>query len=227
MSRTHRPHATIILMNANLVKILLDTYDPLAIILHGSYAREDNLPESDIDIYIVVESVNEASKKRIREFEGHILDLDFLTKEEVISPSINERFGYNLSDGKVLFDTDDIAKTLVENALALYSKGRNLTEDEIEARKYFYTRSLGRLRDSVDSPVSFEVRFGDLYGKLPRYWCELKQDTWGKSIRSTVKEMQEKDIFYLNKLELLPKETNEGRITILIELFDYLFSTKG
>ena len=59
-------------MNPQLLQIFKDSYQPLAIILHGSQARGDSLPSSDFDVYIVVSNVKEASQKRLYYSKGNL-----------------------------------------------------------------------------------------------------------------------------------------------------------
>ena len=210
-------------MNSQLLQIFKDSYQPLAIILHGSQARGDSLPSSDFDVYVVVSNVKEASQKRLREFQGSNLDIEFLSKDEVLEADINEFFGYNLFDAKILFDTDTIGSHLLSRAHVLYSNGRNLKVDERESREFYYKRALARLRDCVGDPISFEIRFGDLYARLPRYWAELKNNSWGKSIRILEKEIQAKDSFFFEILEQLVEVRREEKVMILEKVYNYLF----
>ena len=214
-------------MNPQLLQIFKDAYQPLAIILHGSQARGDSLPSSDFDVYIVVSNVKEASQKRLREFQGSNLDIEFLSKDEVLEADINEFFGYNLFDAKILFDTDTIGSQLLSRAHILYSNGRNLKVDERESREFYYKRALARLRDCVGDPISFEIRFGDLYARLPRYWAELKNNSWGKSIRILEKEIQAKDSFFFEILEQLVEVRREEKVMILEKVYNYLFVDLG
>ena len=191
--------------------------------MHGSQARGDSLPSSDFDVYVVVSNVKEASQKRLREFQGSNLDIEFLSKDEVLEADINEFFGYNLFDAKILFDTDTIGSHLLSRAHVLYSNGRNLKVDERESREFYYKRALARLRDCVGDPISFEIRFGDLYARLPRYWAELKNNSWGKSIRILEKEIQAKDSFFFEILEQLVEVRREEKVMILEKVYNYLF----
>ena len=214
-------------MNSQLLRIFKDAYQPLAIFLHGSQARGDSLPSSDFDVYIIVSNVKEASQKRLREFQGSNLDIEFLSKDEVLEAGINEFFGYNLFDAKILFDTDTIGSQLLSRAHILYSNGRNLKVDERESREFYYKRALARLRDCVGDPISFEIRFGDLYARLPRYWAELKNNSWGKSIRILEKEIQAKDSFFFEILEQLMEVRREEKVMILEKVYNYLFVDLG
>lgn len=202
---------------------LKEKYNPISIIVHGSYARGNALPNSDIDIYLIVPDPAESSKDRLRNFEHSILDIAFLSKKEAEEDDINERFGFNLSDAKVIFDTESLGENLLKRAQEFYKKGRNLTQEERQFRKYFFERCLGRLKDTTDDSISFEIRFGEIYGRLPRYWAELKMNTWGKSPRVAILEIQQKDEYYSRLLMSLTKASKEEKIQLLEECFRYLF----
>lgn len=49
-----------------VVKRLVDTYNPLEIYLFGSYARGDQREDSDLDLVVIVESSSEKSHARVR-----------------------------------------------------------------------------------------------------------------------------------------------------------------
>lgn len=88
-------------------KLLIEKFQPLAIILFGSFARETQNAESDIDIAIVAQNNDKKdmflSKQKLEELTSKDIDLVNLT-----DLNMSEGFKYEiLMNGKVLYCKDE------------------------------------------------------------------------------------------------------------------------
>lgn len=88
-------------------KSLIEDFEPMAIILFGSYSRNTQNSESDIDIAILAENVTKLEifneKQKLEEISGKDIDLINLANED-----ISEGFRYEiLMNGVVLFCKDE------------------------------------------------------------------------------------------------------------------------
>ena len=86
---------------------LIDAFDPLAIIMFGSYSRNSQDAESDIDIAIVADTLDKTilfeNKQKIQELITQDLDLVNLKSEEIY-----DSFKYEvLMNGKILYCKDE------------------------------------------------------------------------------------------------------------------------
>ncbi len=94
-------------------QIIIKKFDPLKIVLFGSYAWGETSPESDVDLLVVIDS-----KRSVRDllFEmtmalDHIFPIDLIvkTEEEIQSRLSNGDFFIRdiLEKGKVLYERTD------------------------------------------------------------------------------------------------------------------------
>lgn len=88
-------------------KSLIEDFDPMAIILFGSYSRNTQNSESDIDIAILAENVTKLEifnkKQKLEELSGKDVDLVNLANEDM-----SDGFRYEiLMNGVVLFCKDE------------------------------------------------------------------------------------------------------------------------
>lgn len=88
-------------------KLLIEKFQPLAIILFGSFARETQNAESDIDIAIVAQNNDKKdmflTKQKLEELTSKDIDLVNLT-----DLNMSEGFKYEiLMNGKVLYCKDE------------------------------------------------------------------------------------------------------------------------
>jgi predicted nucleotidyltransferase len=206
-----------------IVEILRQTYNPLSIILHGSQARLDALPKSDWDLYLIVENTKEAEDKPKPNLDKIELDIGFISSQEIENIDINKKFGGNLQDTKVIFDKDKIGENLTTKAKNFYSLGRNLALKEIDDRKNFFKKMIDKLTDCKNMPIVFYLRFFEIYNRLPRYWAEIKINTWSKSPRVLIPQIKQQDEYFYDILLELTEVKNEEKIKLLKEAFEYLF----
>jgi uncharacterized protein len=94
-----------------ITKRIRETSDPEKIILFGSYARGDNLPDSDVDLLVVMNSVQSPRSESIRirrNLKGLLVPVDII----VTTPEQLERhkktvgliYRTILTEGKVIYE---------------------------------------------------------------------------------------------------------------------------
>jgi predicted nucleotidyltransferase len=130
-----------------LVERLKDLYkdDLLAVFVFGSTARGDVSQSSDVDLLVILEHSPLRKRQRVYEFYEklgfdlgeHFLSPIILTKEE-ITKSLPFYAGI-LSEGKVLYEKDKFAKTLLNSVERLKEQGK-IVEKELRGVRYFLVR---------------------------------------------------------------------------------------
>ena len=98
-----------------ILQYLQQTYDPLAVILYGSYANGTNNLNSDFDALVI--SSNHAQYHDTSFFEGIPLDV-FVYPESYFDGDYNCGEFIQIYDGLILADHDDVGKKLQTNVRA-------------------------------------------------------------------------------------------------------------
>jgi uncharacterized protein len=98
-----------------IIDRLSSTYDPLKVILYGSYARDEATGDSDIDLLIVTDTPNERPVDRFVEVKRLLYDPDnyIAISPLVLTPSeLESRIAMGdsfireiLAEGEVLYDS--------------------------------------------------------------------------------------------------------------------------
>ena len=181
-----------------IIDHLVEKYHPKSIILHGSRAKGKNRLNSDWDMYVLVDSDIKGGSEL---YDGESLDVCLvhlpISKEDFV-----DTFGYTLNTAEILFDQDNVAQTLLDEAKEAYAFGRKLTEAERQNRRNFMHRTLQRLEGYVDRPEAFFLYLGFFYEIALRYWFELR-GLWSLPIYEALPYIQEKDPQYYTQLQSL------------------------
>jgi len=107
-------------------EIILNSMEVEAIVLFGSYGREQERPDSDIDI--AIKPVMEIDKIKLRELQNTIEEAIDTELHLINLNAIEEDFRYDiLITGKILYQKDELA--FWEYKLKAYSNYLELSED--------------------------------------------------------------------------------------------------
>lgn len=209
-------------MEQKLVEYFKEKYNPLAIILHGSRARGMSRPQSDWDIFLITDQPRSLAGGA-EVVEGQMLDPEFLTLP--LSDADIEKHILKLRNAKILHDTDDQGKSLVDRANIKAAEGINLTKEEIENSKYFLMRVLTRLEDSIDDPFLFLYRFWrDFAPRAFKYWYEILNNQYQQPPYVARVEIKEKDPKYYEMIEpLWTSKDNKTKLETARKIFNYIF----
>lgn len=107
-------------------EIILNSIETEAILLFGSYAREKERPDSDIDI--AIKPIMEIDKTKLRELQNAIEEAIDTDIHLINLNTIEEDFRYDiLITGKILYQKDEAS--FWEYKLRAYSDYLELSED--------------------------------------------------------------------------------------------------
>lgn len=175
---------------------LLRTYQPSSVILYGSRAISEATPHSDWDLYLLIAG---HQGQILESLAGESLDITFVGRD-VEAVSIPDEFDNTLISGRLLFDKEGLGKRLLAKAQAIYQGGRNLSPEDLIARKYYLEKLVGRMKDHQANPAIFFMRSGHLYREAIRSWYEVLHNRWQVFLSQAVREIGETDKDFYNLL---------------------------
>ena len=175
-------------MEQKIIEYIKSRYNPKAIILHGSRARGLNRDNSDWDLYVFIDSNIEGGTEN---FNGENLDVSimYLPLEEY---DFIDTFGPTLKGAKILFDTDELAQKLIDEAEKIYGQSRVLSERDIQNRKNRGARLLERIKGTINQPELQLYHLGAFYESVIRYWYELKGE-WQQPPYLALEDIHQRD----------------------------------
>ncbi len=208
-----------------IVEYLKEKYNPLGIILHGSRARGDAGKNSDWDLLVLVtddfEQVSYGG-----EIDGQVID------PKIVKAPIMEAFfkKHNylipaLAGGKILFDVNENALSTINFAKKLDDKGMDLSSLEIENRRQFMLRSLGRLTDSLENIELFNYRIGnDFASRAIDWWFMVLNNKWSESARIALETIKKDDPEYFSWIEIiLGNKDSQSKLVACENVYKKLF----
>lgn len=209
-------------MQERIINHIVEIYNPEAIILHGSRARNKEREHSDWDIILLF--TQQTKVKNGRElFEGQNIEysVHVLPIEDIFGV-----FGVKLQNAKVLFEKADIGSSLLKEAGLYYEQGVHWSQEKIEAHKLWIEGRIQGMTDSVDNPLLFHKYFSDFYDRIYNYWYWLKQHKHSQPIYIATEEIAEKDpTFYKLLLSLFEDGVSpKKKVNIYCDIRDHLLS---
>jgi predicted nucleotidyltransferase len=208
-------------MIEKIINRIIETYNPDAIILHGSRARNKERENSDWDIVLLFSEQTELKNGR-EFFEAQNIEYSVHTLpiEDIFGV-----FGAKLQNAKVLFEKDDIGSSLLRDADLYYEQGVHWPQEKIDAHKLWIEGRIQGMSDSVDNPLIFHKYFSDFYDRVYNYWYWLKQHKHSQPIYIATEEIAEKDPMYYKLVSELfvADDTLSAKVETCRKILDYLF----
>lgn len=187
-----------------IVTHLVKRYRPRAIILHGSRAKRLSRPRSDWDVYILCDKPVRA---RSEVLEGQHLDVDVI-RLPTTSRALFLEVGSSWKDGEILFDDDSkIGANLMRALQRIYRQGKHLKTDQMEQKRAYMERTLGRLEDTLDQPELFFLRLGHFYDAAYNYWFDIRNE-WTRPLYEAFPEITARDPLFAKHLRTLSGAVN-------------------
>ena len=194
-----------------IANILKEKYGPVAILLHGSRAVGKERAHSDWDILMLFDG--DIPRRGYRE---SIEDEDVEWKAFKIpaaADSMVDIFGMYLQFAKVLWEEDGAGSVILENASAAYSKGPQLSPDDIRCEKKFLMHKLLGMQDDVDTPHMFLRHLGVFFSRASNLWFEVLHNEFSRRFYLAIPEIKARDPEYGEHLNVLPSNSsNEEKI---------------
>ncbi|MEE9253936.1 MAG: nucleotidyltransferase domain-containing protein, partial [Pseudomonadales bacterium] len=170
-------------------------FEPTSIVLVGSRADGVARPESDWDIYVLIDDGNgpSAPTPTPRKFDGQTLDVA-LTSLSIPLSRVVDVFGPNLQQSRILMDDlNETAKALVTAAHTAYAKGRKLAPSEISQRVAQMRRNIETMETRRDEVGPFFEALAFVFYIAHRWWYEVTHDRWSQSVHRAMPEIARED----------------------------------
>jgi predicted nucleotidyltransferase len=197
-----------------IIKYLIETYSPDAIIMYGSFVDGSANEHSDFDALVIA---NSSKKHDSSVIEDIPLDV-FIYPPEVFQDEYNPEDFIQVFDGEIVLDKKGIAKSLKERVLE-FIKGRTLkTNEEIQNEVYWLKKML--MRTSRGDTEGYYRWHWLLYDSLEIYFDIKRLRYCGpkKALRTLHQIDPEAYHIYLLALKEFTQETLSGWIDYLEDL---------
>lgn len=208
-------------MQDKIINHISESYNPDAIILHGSRARQKERKHSDWDLILLfnqptnIKSGREFFEGQNIEYSVHNLPID----------DIFDVFGTKLQKAIIIFEKNGEGSSLLNEAIIYYEQGVQWPQEKIDSHQLWVEGRIQGMVDSVESPLVFHKYFTDFYSRVYNYWYWLKQKQHSQPIYIATDEIAEKDpAFY--KLLLSLFENNpalSARVDVCQKISNHLF----
>ena len=196
-------------MEQDIITHLRETFNPTAIILHGSRAVGRERLHSDWDICLLFNAESEIPKN------GRLLwreqNIEYSCRQLPVT-NIEVQFGIKLQFGRVLYETSDEASKLLQEAKDLYEKPLGWVELQKDHHELWMLGRLNGMQDTIDEPLVFERYASDFYARITNYWYLSLHDTNPKPIYLALEEIADKDPEYFALLEEFVHGSREQKI---------------
>ena len=174
--------------------------DSLGALVHGSHARNDPHPESDIDILCLTNTG--WFSKEIRMMDGHEVEIQRVPEVKIRADlkrrnALNNNYALSvLVGGRILFDKDGALAGLQKEAKRRHDEGpQEATEFEILMGRSFYRHRLGDARRTIESgdPLGLATFKMDLLFHRAIYgYCKTHR-VWADKIELFLEDLKDRD----------------------------------
>ena len=187
------------------VNYLKETYNPISIIVYGSYALGTNDESSDFDCMVIVDSKEVSNDTSV--VNGVQLDCYIYTRDEINNLEI-DTFA-TLFNPIIVFDTDNIGERLVHRVKSYIKDNSKLSKEKKQFLKDWVAKQIGRVQKEDEEGKFRAVML--LNESLSVY--SSMRDMFYLGSKQTIKYIKENDeIGYNYLLEALNKRDNESII---------------
>ncbi len=128
-----------------ILDFLKAKYDPIAMIVYGSYANNTNTETSDFDALLIAKENIEAHDTSI--IYGTKLDI-FVYSETYFEEEFSPEDFLQIEDGKILFDTNGVAAKLKKNVISYIESIPPKTNEEINNELAWCRKMLDRAQNT-------------------------------------------------------------------------------
>lgn len=205
-----------------LVEDLIHKYQPEGLVLHGSRANNNAKKHSDWDIFVFL------TQKTKHQVETYILSGEHIDACQVLLPLTLEdkwpNFVPQLAQGTIIYDPNNILSEVHSQIHDLFLKGPEpLSIEEVENRKRFWRRAIGRLEDNILNPIVFNMKFGIFYERMVRYFME-KHNKWDAPLYKSLPLVLDLDPQYYNLIEQLSSSRSpQEKVKLCKQAFSHIF----
>lgn len=185
-------------MEQEITNYLRETFNPSAIILHGSRASGHERPHSDWDIVLLYNTAT------IGKINGRLIyeeqNIEYSHHQTPVQDVMKE-FGVKLQNARVLWEEGGVGRDLLSDASHVYAAGLQWTDEERYSHSLWMRSRIDGMQDAVDSPLLFEKYATDFYSRITNYWYWAIHDQYPKPMYLALEEIKEADPLYYELIE--------------------------
>lgn len=196
-----------------MIEYLRSTYQPVAILLHGSRVSGKHRPHSDWDIIMLFDK--DIPRKGYRE-EVDDEDVEWKAFQlPVPDEKILETFDVYLQFAKILWEKGSVGTSLLQKALTEYNKGPNLSGEIIKRERQFFEHKILGMKDDENTSYMFLPPLSVLFNRASNMWFEILHNQFAKPFYIAIPIIQERDPEYYQHLMVLCSNdsSNDRKIT--------------
>lgn len=211
-------------MKEKILKHLIEKYNPDAIILHGSRARNISREKSDWDFIILFNQPTEHKSGREYFLNQNI---EFTIATFPVS-DILEKFSTKLQKAIVLFEKNNSGTILLNEATIIYNQGVDWSEEKIMNHRLWMQGRIDGMQDHINRPEIFYKYFSDFYPRIFDYWYLILHKSYSQPIYIAIEEIKDLDNEYYELIIKLSNQSTslEDKVIVAKEIRDILFLQK-
>ncbi len=210
---------------SEIFKTAIDLIQPdentLGIVLVGSSKNldfEKDVEINDIDLFIFTKKQKE-NQIRINKVVSSIeFDLNYISEEGCANfIDIKEYFFLKINDGKIIYDTCDYAKSVLQKCKIAYDEGPDKISEEVKKDMILEIESEIKKLKSKDGFEDFEYDFFvniALRDLIRMYY--IKNDKWVPKDKKLIKSIQKDD----EKIYTILKNKSTSKYEMLLKIYD-------
>lgn len=210
-------------MQEEIVEHLKATYQPDAIILHGSRARGKAREHSDWDFILLYHNASDVKNGRELYKDQNVERT--VHRLPITVEGLEGEFSTKLQQAKVVYEKDREATDLLQQAAAVYQKGIHWSPEKLNDHKLWMQGRIDGMKDNADDPLIFAKYLADLYQRVFNYWYWIIERSYSQPFYIATEEVSQKDPEYhtlvsqLANSEVPPEEKVAAAEEIMKRLF--------
>lgn len=205
------------------IDLIKNDENTLSIVLVGSSKDldfEKDVKINDIDLFIFTKEQEEDQIRINKVISSIEFDLNYISIDGCMNFIKNkEYFFLKINDGKIIFDTSNYAKEILEKCRCAYEDGPDKIPEEIKRDKMLEIKSEINKLKSKEEFEDFEYDFfvNIAIRDLIRMYY-IKKDKWVPKDKKLIKSIKKDNI----KVYDILKNSSDDKYEMLLNIFEYI-----
>jgi predicted nucleotidyltransferase len=192
-----------------LTDYIVEKYNPIAVLLHGSRASGNAREHSDWDFAIFVTEKITANREIIKSQNIEIRVLVLPIPDKIDNQWLVLRQG----NVKVLYDPQNKTLDVIKKVTGFYSEPLDFSEGEFYGHGAWFRSQLDSMIDYQNEQEAFFRKLSELYPRVIMYWFHFIKHTYMPQVYYSLPILQTEDLHYFNYLKILAGNfSNEEKI---------------
>lgn len=209
-------------MEEKLTNHIVEKYQPVAVLIHGSrasgYARE----HSDWDFAILVDKDTDVEREIIdnANVEIRVLKLPFEDQKIIGDKWLALRKG----NVKVLYDPQKVADAIIEKVTKYYTTPIAWKDSEIFGHKAWYRSHIDGMIDYQNDHLAFYRKLSELYTRSIMYWFHFLHNTYMPQVYLSLPRIEKEDPEQYELLGILASTaSNQDKIAAAEKIYNHIW----